>query len=236
MKKLITLVSASAVFSGFVLAGPVETPSSKMVAIPPPPPEYYGTGWYGAIQAGANVYQDAGGGFDFTSRNGNDISLDPDEDVGFFGGLKLGYVFGTGFVRPALEADMFYNGVQTGVNARVNGDTVGSTSTTIDSGAFMANTLLRFNYERFQPYVGFGLGYWVAQANDIEVNFNGVTEARVNSNTDGGVAWQIVAGADYYFNPKLSGFIEYKFLNYSDAIFDNTIAQQLVGLGVRFHF
>src|SRR5216117_4282349 len=32
-----------------------------------------------------------------------------DLDVGFFGGIKLGYVFGTGVFRPTVEGDFFYN-------------------------------------------------------------------------------------------------------------------------------
>ena len=40
----------------------------------------------------------------------------------------------------------------------------------------------------------------------------------------------------FHFNPKFSGFFEYKFLNYENAIFDNAIRQQLLGVGLRFHF
>ena len=36
------------------------TETYKQVA-PPPPPPMYGLGFYGAIDAGANVYQDRGG-------------------------------------------------------------------------------------------------------------------------------------------------------------------------------
>ena len=38
----------------------------------------------------------------------------PKNDVGFFGGIKLGYVFGTGVVRPTVEGDFFYNGFRGG--------------------------------------------------------------------------------------------------------------------------
>ena len=56
-----------------------------------------------------------------------------------------------------------------------------------------------------------------------------------------GFAWQAFAGADYYFNPKTSIFIEYKFLeytNYNEEFFDNSTEfnQQLIGAGLRFHF
>ncbi len=40
------------------------TETYKQVA-PPPPPPMYGLGFYGAIDAGANVYQDRGGNRNF---------------------------------------------------------------------------------------------------------------------------------------------------------------------------
>src|SRR5881397_4341170 len=87
----------------------------KQVA-PPPPPPMYGLGFYGAIDLGANVYQNRGGTRTFTQDNpnllgfGDTLTVDPKNDVGFFGGVKLGYVFGTGVVRPTLDGDFFYNG------------------------------------------------------------------------------------------------------------------------------
>ena len=249
MKKLLILAAASAALTGSIMAGP-STPEGKMSA--PVIEVLYGTGWYGAIQAGANVYQDAGGGKQHTTRNGrtvggnvgdgvtgrrgNTISLDPQEDVGFFAGLKLGYVFGTGFVRPAFEADIFYNGIDQNIDIKVNGDAKGSVDGRIDSIAFMGNALLRFNYEKFQPYIGFGLGYWVAEANDVTVTIKNQSRSNLSTTSQGDVAWQLIAGADYYFNPKFSTFLEYKFLNYENAVLDNAIRQQLIGAGVRFHF
>ena len=231
MKQLLTLVAASAALSGAVFAGPAV--ESKTIA--PPVPEVYGTGWYGALQGGVNAYQDLGGGREFSSH-GTRITAHAESDVGGFGGIKLGYVFGTGTVRPALEADLFYNGVDASVNASANGRTV-NVGARIDSGAFMANSLLRFSFQRFQPYVGFGLGCYVAQGNDGSVKIDGSTKATgLHTNSTDGLAWQIVAGADYYFTPKLSVFIEYKFLNYVDCVLDKTAEQQLIGAGVRFHF
>src|SRR5438105_14528303 len=71
----------------------------KQVA-PPPPPELYGLGFYGAIDAGANVFQNRGDTRTFTDKTvgpdfGDVLTVDPKNDVGFFGGITLGYVFGT---------------------------------------------------------------------------------------------------------------------------------------------
>jgi hypothetical protein len=73
-----------------------------------PPPELYGLGFYGAIDMGANVYQNRGGDRTFSDDNlnspffGDSLTVSPKNDVGFFGGVKLGYVFGTGVVRPTM--------------------------------------------------------------------------------------------------------------------------------------
>jgi opacity protein-like surface antigen len=247
MKSTIAVLAASAALSTTILAGVPMAPAKEMV---PPAPEHYGTGWYGAIGGGLNLYQDlggdqkfnrvtdvSGGGREVTTRRNNKISLEPnDSGIGGFGGIKLGYVFGTAFVRPALEADLYYNGIDSDIDAKVNGNKVGSVSSRIDSGAFMANSLLRFNFEKFQPYLGFGIGYWCAQGNDVTVKLENNKKYIASTNSQDGFAWQLVAGADYYFNPKFSAFMEYKFLNYMDAIFDNSIQQQLLGAGIRYHF
>src|SRR5262249_61321482 len=69
---------------------------------------------------GANVYQNRGGDRTFSDDNpnspffGSTLEVDPKNDVGFFGGIKLGYVFGTGWIRPTVEGDFFYNGFRGG--------------------------------------------------------------------------------------------------------------------------
>ena len=216
-------------------AGPAPAPA-------PPPPEIYGTGWYFGIDLGANIYQDRGDNRNFTDLNGDTLFLSPTNDTGFFGGVKLGYVFGTGSVRFALEEDMFYNGWKTGADSvlRVNGvTTTSSSSVTINTGAFMTNGLVRFNGSgKFQPYIGFGIGAYYAES--AGGNFGPFNTGGGASHAD--FAWQAIAGADYYFNPKMSMFIEYKFLEYtaSQSDFGNAdsrvLGQQLLGAGVRFHF
>src|SRR5437899_12193076 len=221
MKKFSILMS---ILSGFATAslqaGPPEL--SKQVA-PPPPPELYGLGFYGAIDLGANIYQDRGGTRTFTDDNpnspffGDSLEVDPKNDVGFFGGVKLGYVFGTGVFRPTLEGDFFYNGFRGGADFILR-DQFGNTlaqrdvTTWINTGAFMGNFIGRFAFGRFQPYAGAGVGIYYAESAGVEV-VNPVT-GRVPINTAGGrshadLAWQVVAGSDYFFTPNISAFIEY---------------------------
>jgi opacity protein-like surface antigen len=242
----------------------------KQVAPPPPPPPLYGTGFYGAIDAGANVYQNTFDSRTFTQNFpdlpffGSSLEVSPQHDVGVFGGIKLGYVFGTGVVRPTVEGDFFYNGFNLGANLTIKdpvGDVVASAhpSDWVNSGAFMANFILRFapGNQRFQPYVGAGVGVYYAKFSNFELHipateFFGNDEVTFNSHAD--LAWQVVAGADYYWTPKFSTFIEYHYLDYTTTFASATgsdfltrrgfevhipsfdLGQHLVGAGVRFHF
>ena len=245
MKKLSFL--ASVLFGiGIVLVQAGEAGAYKQVA--PPPPTLYGTGFYGAIDLGANIYQNRGDETVFSDRFGDTLTVDPKNDVGFFGGIKLGYVFLTGVVRPTIEGDFYYNGFRGGADFTLR-DSFGTVlaqrdvSTWINTGAFMANFILRFAFGRFQPYGGAGVGGYYAESAGIEVR-NPAT-GRVPINTGGGrshadLAWQVVGGSDYYWTPKFSTFIEYKFLNYTstqiDTRQDRDLKQHLLGAGVRLHF
>ena len=95
---------------------------------------------------------------------------DPKNDVGFFGGIKLGYVFGTGVVRPTVEGDFFYNGFRGGADFTLRdsfGDVLAQRNVTtwINTGAFMGNFILRFapGNQKFQPYAGAGVGVYYAE-------------------------------------------------------------------------
>ncbi len=243
MKKFSLLTS---MMVGFVTASvQAGTEVYKQVAPPPPPPELYGLGFYGAIDAGANVYQNRGGEKVFSNEFGDTLTIDPKNDVGFFGGIKLGYVFGTGVVRPTIEGDFFYNGFRGGADVTLRdpfGDVVRSSSATsfINTGAFMGNFILRFAFGRFQPYVGGGLGIYYAESAGIDI-----TTPRGTFNGGGGkshsdLAWQIIAGTDYYWTPKFSTFLEYHYLDYTSTQIETNqsrdLGQHLVGAGLRFHF
>ena len=253
MKKL--LLSTVALTG--LLAAPLKAgPAVEYKQVAPPPPPMYGLGFYGAIDAGANVYQNRGDDRTFTDNNpnspffGDSLEVNPKNDVGFFGGVKLGYVFGTGVVRPTVEGDFFYNGFRGGANFTLRDsfdDVVAQRNVTtwINRGAFMANFILRFapGNQRFQPYAGAGVGIYYAESAGVEV-VDPVT-GRVPINTGGGrshadLAWQVVAGSDYFFNPQWSAFIEYKYLNYTstqiDTNQDRDLGQHLIGAGVRYFF
>jgi opacity protein-like surface antigen len=254
MKKLLLSTVA---LTGLVAASLKAGPATEYKQVAPPPPPLYGVGFYGAIDMGANIYQNRGGDQTFTNDNptvgtdfGDTLTFSPKNDVGFFGGIKLGYVFGTGVVRPTLEGDFFYNGFRGGGNFTLNdadGDFLAERDATtwINTGAFLGNFILRFapGNGRFQPYFGAGVGIYFAESAGTEV-VNPITNT-VTVNTGGGrnhadLAFDVVAGSDYFFTPNFSAFIEYKFLDYTstqiDTDKDRALGQQLLGAGVRFFF
>jgi opacity protein-like surface antigen len=260
MKKLSVVLALIIIAIGSVEGG--ESVSYKQLAAPPP--ELYGTGFYGAVDMGANLFQNRGDDRTFTDDNSNSpffgstLEVHPKNDVGFFGGIKLGYIFGTGIIRPTVEGDFFYNGFRGGADFTLNEaftpcpDCVTTLSTHernattwINTGAFLANFILRLAPQggRFQPYVGAGVGGYYAESAGVEVR-DPVT-GRVPINTGGGrshadLAWDVVGGSDYFFNPNFSAFIEYKYLNYTstqlDTREDRNLGQHLLGAGVRFFF
>ena len=78
MKKLLfCTVALTGLLAASLRAGPVT--EYKQVA--PPPPLMYGLGFYGAIDMGANVYQNRGGDQHFSSDNDGDPW---DRDLRFF--------------------------------------------------------------------------------------------------------------------------------------------------------
>ena len=129
---------------------------------------------------------------------GSDLHVNPKNDVGFFGGIKLGYVFGHGLVRPTIEGDFFYNGFRGGADFTLNEAFSPSgarfrtaqrnVTTWINTGAWLANFILRFapGNQKFQPYLGAGVGIYYAESAGVQVN-DPVTGA-VPINTGGGAS------------------------------------------------
>lgn len=217
----------------------VRAEAGQEYSAPQPVSELYGTGWYGAIDLGANLHQNRGDARVFTNGLGDSLTLDPNNDTGFFGGIKVGYVFGTGSIRPAVEGDFFYNGWETGADSTLifNGVTTTSSSRlTINTGAFMSNFLLRCGNGKFQPYAGLGVGVYYAES--ASGNFGPFVIGGGESHAD--FAWQLIAGGDYYVNTRNSIFIEYRYLVYSGSQIDfgkdRSLSQHLLGGGWRFHF
>ena len=241
MKKLSILAS---VLLGFVTSS-LQAGQEVYKQVAPPPPPMYGLGFYGAIDMGANLYQDRGGTRTFEDDFGFTLEVDPKNDVGFFGGVKLGYVFGTGVVRPTIEGDFFYNGFRGGADFTLRdpfGDVLREShlTTWVNTGAFMGNFILRFAFGRFQPYVGGGVGIYYAESAGAEFQTPHGTFNSGGGQSHADFAWQVIAGTDYYWTPKFSTFIEYHYLDYTSTQLNTNqsrdLGQHLLGAGARFHF
>jgi opacity protein-like surface antigen len=236
-QKYIALTIMSTFLCASAFAG---SPDFKQVA-PAPPPCEFGTGWYFALDGGANVFQSFDDSFSRVLPGGDVLALHIDHNVGGYGGIKLGYVFGTGTFRPAIEEDMFYNGIPTSAHVDLNNVEVAHSSNMINSGAFMTNFIARFALGKFQPYVGAGVGAYYAEAagTDFTVVRNGRTFGAGGGKNSGSLAWDVVAGADYYWTCKFSTFAEYHYLDYVGLDVGNghhQLGQHLVGAGIKFHF
>jgi hypothetical protein len=100
------LVSSTGVLAASLRAGPAV--EYKQVA--PPPPPLYGVGLYGAIDMGANVYQNRGDDRTFTDDNpnspffGSTLDVDPKNDVGSLAASNwVTSLARAGFVRRLKE-------------------------------------------------------------------------------------------------------------------------------------
>jgi len=169
LKATHTLAAVFVLTSSAFAGGPGTAPAKQTVPLAPAPAPVYGEGWYGGLQLGLNAYQNFGGARQLNSPLGL-FALEPREKLGFAGGIKLGYVFGAGAVRPAIEFDAFYAGVQGDLDIRRNGAPTGvNADADLNSGAFLVNFIVRFGTGRFQPYLGAGVGGYYAAANDVNV-------------------------------------------------------------------
>lgn len=243
MKQKTKTTAAIALFAT-ALAAPVFGGEQMVVTkqaptfTPPPPVETFGQGLYFAIQGGINAYQS----YEGTERgtvNGVSVALEMREKVGGFGGIKVGYGWGGQTIQPAVELDLFYNGADYAVDARVDGDRIGSVTGRFDTGAALVNGIIRFDFDRFKPYVGVGIGGWLGQVEDTRIAGTSGGGVRIASDdTKGDFALQAIAGFDYFVTPRFSLFTEYKFLNYFgvDLPTDDPVMQHLVGVGARWFF
>ena len=104
----------------------------------------------------------------------------------------------------------------------------------------MGNFIGRFSFGRFQPYFGAGLGIYFAESAGVDVSTSRGSFSTSGGQSHSDFAWQVIAGADYYWTPKFSTFIEYHYLDYTSTQINTSqsrdLGQHLIGAGVRFHF
>lgn len=202
---------------------------------------------YVAGQLGMTVPQ-ALSSIDLTQAGGPSGTLsDLDLNKSFLYGAKLGHYFeGTPWLKDkfggkswlGVETEIFnttpHIGQQSQTSSFVSTPTV-SPGATLRVLTWAMNVVARYPGERWQPYVGIGLGIYFAHLSDKSVGES-------QSSTTPGLNTQL--GIRYILNKQLSVFGEWKF-NYTRFKFDETpllfgmdatySAHNLV-VGVAYHF
>ncbi len=182
---------------------------------------------------GVNLAQSAKVTVDY---DGGDVNADLDSKLGFFGSLKLGWLFpDSGLVKMALEGEILYSdgsfagdGDENGQYVEINGD--------FRSVNFMANGLLRFDLGAFEPYAGLGIGFAKAWVSGPEVAVGGKKADGLDV-SDWGWSWQLIVGGELMmFSDRIGLFTEYKYLTVKSIQEIEEYKQHLLGLGVRVHF
>lgn len=180
----------------------------------------------------------------------------PKDVIGGVGGIKIGYTWdpalNAGYVdeggvklMPAIEAEAFYLGWDTDGNVNAAGGFPAGTraKTTIDSAVFSVNGLMKFEIDRFRPYIGMGIGFAYLDSSNGSLStpptaFSGAGD------TDVVLAAQGIAGLEICLVDNWTIFGEYKFLYLNDPTFKysnytenyNYIGHNIVSAGLRYYF
>lgn len=207
--------------------------ASKTMTPPTTGPESF---LYIAPFGGANLYQNA----DMDGAGpGDEGSLDP--EVGWFAGIKLGYLFGDpGLFKPALELESFYNSVETEMDGIYRGVSYNG-GADFRTANIMLNVIGRFDLGQWAPYLGMGLGtahIWNDNRSyDLEEPVDGRTHLPCPDESDWVFAYQGLAGIDYRLSESLAVFAEYKAMVYSAPLnFRGDYLHHLLGVGLRIGF
>ena len=232
MKTLLTTIAACSLAALTATAGDSYVSGGDSKHSPAPMERMREGGLYIAIFGGINVGQTA----DIEDTEDDfigDIESELESDFGWFGGLKFGYLFPTAsVVKPAVELDAFYMGINSEFNNETDfGDF--DFSADFHSAVFMANVKVQFDLGTFQPYIGAGLGYAHTWIDEVEVNDEELEGADADEGT---FAYQGIAGFDIKLSERLSLFTEYKAVVLHDLGDIKNYVNHLVGVGVRIGF
>lgn len=227
---LAILISATSVYAGTQISEKhIHQPVATVVEGGP----------YWAIFGGANVKQSS----DNNETRGSVGRLADEEqnELGWFGGLKWGYDFGSEYRhRFVLEVEGLYSHLDAETESNDGGFSL-RTKGDISAAALMVNGIIKFEpIWSLRPYIGVGAGVahlWLRD-NESEVTFGGVRLANRTRDDaeDWTFAYQCLAGLDWQLNDRISIFTEYKALVFHDAVGTENYLNHLVGIGLRFNY
>jgi opacity protein-like surface antigen len=171
------------------------------------------------------------------------------------GGIKAGLVFP--LTDPlsdeevrfsfAAEAEAFYNNFKTSGNVDAGLPAGASMKTSVDADAavFMVNGLGRLEYHMIRPYLGFGIGTAIINANSrTTLDVPPASDTFEGSDLDLVFATQGLAGLELKLAEKWAIFAEYRHLIYVDPAFEEAaytvgydiIQQGIVTGGLKFYY
>ncbi len=170
-------------------------------------------GPYWAIFDGVNAGQF--GDLNNASNRLGRFSKDYQFEIGWFGGLKVGYGYpATNSVQVAAEVEALYGRLHAEAQSTSGGFTL-RTSDEISAAALLVNGLIKFRLiGPVRPYIGAGAGVahlWLRNT-DSTVSFHGTKLGSLprNDSEDWTFAYQGIAGLDWQVNERWSIFTEYK--------------------------
>lgn len=106
--------------------------------------------------------------------------------------------------------------------------------------SFLINTVFDWrNSSRFTPYIGVGLGFGFVETFDPATTFLGINVPEIESG-DSAVAYQFMAGVNYWITRSLIGFLGYKYFATDDLVVGfitlEGIESHNLEAGLRFFF
>jgi opacity protein-like surface antigen len=158
-------------------------------------------------------------------------------DAGVAVGAKLGYWFSKQNIPYfGLEIDLNGNFAETD-ELEVSGVGDADLEADVESYSISVNALLRYPGKVFTPYAGVGIGWFYADVDDLTVIALPLV-VLVEGDDDSTLGWQLLAGVDWFVNPQMSVFVEYKY-SVADLEFElvdvDYEASQIYG-GISLHF
>ncbi|MBM3598606.1 MAG: OmpA family protein [Alphaproteobacteria bacterium] len=203
------------------------------------------TGWYTGIKAGLNDTRNA----DLRGTGGSTLSATNNYDLGWGLTGSAGYDWGAwrteleiGYRRNILDTMNVRNdnGIPAAAGQAAQSGTSPSAGGDASSLAVMANLLYDFNTgTAWEPYLGVGLGTAQVQYNTVRGGGVGYVD-----DTDWKLAYQLIAGLAYWFDPNWAITADYRFFGTTDPRFSDRRGQSfeseyqshsvLVGLTYRF--
>lgn len=233
--KTLTVLAVVSIASA-ALAGPPIRMNTKAPVYQPSPKKGYFFG-YGGVDFGAHY--DSIGAFDYYGGYGpgGNIPINTDLDNGWTAGGGAGVYSGI-FGGSRFEIEGSYTSNDNGFLNYAGFELPADFS--LDTAAVFVNYLKEIPLGGLCGYLGGGIGYG-------ETSFDGTIAGVPYSDSDGGFAWQLIAGVDFPITDSLALFTQYRYMVLSELshttefgdftqVTDDNLSSHAVLFGARVSF